>query len=293
MKKSVTAKLKTKNKTDSYNLVTKESIVPCLPQNKPEYKQMLANISERLPAVKEASSNFYKSHSQFMSVTVDVTALTPIRAMKFTLAEIENTKTALTESYFKAKKARIKLERWESKLEETKDPFEGQLLELKIERMQVAMEHSKELVGGAVRKLNAFINQYNNLLVHAKKEGITEEEYEKEEVKYHIMTAIKQALIAARASGGRIDEGNHIYFFELGINGAQAQLELEAYLHAEMELLKEGKAPTHEMTLQWMEALADKWADNPRLFAERRGFTLLDEQSLVNHVPAEILKEVS
>jgi len=279
------------NRKDSYSLVTRESISPCLPQDKPEYKQMVANIAKNLPAIRDASSNFHKSHSQFMAVTVDVTALTPIRAMKFTLAEIENTKVALTEAYFNSKKAKIKLERWESKLQETGDLFERQTIELKIERMQVAMEHSKELVGGAVRKINSFINQYNNLLAHVKKEGITEEEYEKEEVKYHIMTALKQALISARASGGRIDEGNHIYLFELGINGAQ--LELDAYLHTEMELLKEGKAPTHEMTLQWMEALAEKWADNPRIFAERRGFSLLDEQSLVNYVPDEILKEVS
>jgi hypothetical protein len=279
------------SKKDSYSLVTRESISPCLPQDKPEYKQMIANIAENLPAIRDASSNFHKSHSQFMAVTVDVTALTPIRAMKFTLAEIENTKTALTEAYFNSKKVKIKLERWERKLQETEDFFERQMLELKIERMQVAMEHSKELVGGAVRKINSFINQYNNLLTHVKKEGITEEEYEKEEVKYHIMTALKQALISARASGGRIDEGNHIYLFELGINGAQAQLELDAYLHTEMELLKEGKAPTHEMTLQWMEALTEKWADNPRIFAERRGFSLLDEQSLVNYVPDEILKE--
>lgn len=35
-----------------------------LPAAKPEYKSMLANIQEKAPAIAQASSNFYKSHSQ-------------------------------------------------------------------------------------------------------------------------------------------------------------------------------------------------------------------------------------
>ena len=68
-----------------------------LPQAKPEYKSMLANIQEKAPAIAQASSNFYKSHSQMMSVTLDVTAITPIRSIKHSLAEIEKTKAALQE----------------------------------------------------------------------------------------------------------------------------------------------------------------------------------------------------
>jgi hypothetical protein len=45
-----------------------------LPSAKPEYNSMLANIADKAPAIAQASSNFYKSHSQMMSVTLDVTA---------------------------------------------------------------------------------------------------------------------------------------------------------------------------------------------------------------------------
>jgi hypothetical protein len=38
-----------------------------LPMAKPEYKSMLANIADKAPAIAQASSNFYKSHSQMMS----------------------------------------------------------------------------------------------------------------------------------------------------------------------------------------------------------------------------------
>ena len=59
------------------------------PLVKKEYKQMLTNIRSTLPAIKKTSSNFYKSHSQFMGVMLDVTAITPVRSVKHTLAEID------------------------------------------------------------------------------------------------------------------------------------------------------------------------------------------------------------
>ena len=43
----------------------------------PEYKGMLSHIEETLPATNAACDNFYKSHSQMMTVTLDITDLTP------------------------------------------------------------------------------------------------------------------------------------------------------------------------------------------------------------------------
>ena len=112
------------------------------------------------------------------------------------------------------------------------------------------------------------------------KDDITEEEYEKEESNYHVMTCMKQALNAARARGGVIDEGNLIYLFDMGINSAQAQAEIYSYLRMENDLMSKGQAPTHEMTMQWLEACANKFSGDAEKFAERRGFKLYDEESL-------------
>ena len=94
------------------------------------------------------------------------------------------------------------------------------------------------------------------------------------------MTCMKQALNAARSRGGVIDEGNLIYLFDMGINSAQAQAEVYSYLEMENNLMKEGKAPTHEMTMKWLEACAAKFSKDADKFAERRGFKLYDEDSL-------------
>ena len=252
------------------------------PLVKEEYKGMLKNISTNLPAIKKSSSNFYKSHSQFMGVMLDVTAITPIRSIKHTLAELDKTRMALEEAHLKMMKKDIELRAKEKKLDDGdfKDDFEKETLEVEILEIKVNMNNIQNSITGAVRKMSFFTTQYNSILKKLGKDDITEEEYEKEESRYHVMTCMKQALNAARARGGVIDEGNLIYLFDMGINSAQAQAEVYAYLEMENKLMAEGKAPTHEMTMQWLEACADKFSSDAEKFAERRGFKLYDEDSL-------------
>ena len=252
------------------------------PLVKKEYKQMLTNINTSLPAIKQSSSNFYKSHSQFMGVMLDVTAITPIRSVKHTLAELDKTRMALEEAQLKMMKKDIELRQKEKKLNngDFKDDLERELLETEILEVKVNMNNIQNSVSGAIRKMNFFTNQYKSILKKLGKDDITEEEYEKEESNYHVMTCLKQALNAARARGGVIDEGNLIYLFDMGINSAQAQAEIYAYLEMENKLMKEGKAPTHEMTMVWLEACANKFSGDAEKFAERRGFKLYDEESL-------------
>ena len=266
---------------DQTQLVTQDIDIQ-LPMSKPEYKSMLANIKDHAAAIRQASSNFYKSHSQMMSVTLDVTAITPIRSIKHSLAEIEKTKAALQESYFRMKKDEVKLKKLERKLLDETDPLEQEMLEIKITEKQAQAASSRGYVEGAVRKLNFFTNQYDNLMEKIGKEELTEEDYELEEIKYHIMTCMKQALNSARPRQGVIDEGNMIYLFDLGINAAQAQAEVFAYLEWENKIIQEGNAPEHRHTVQWLEACADKWAHCPADFANSRGFNLLDKTSLTN-----------
>ena len=78
---------------------------------KPEYGVMLKNIQDRMPMVEKDTSNFHKSHSQFMSVTLDVTAITPIRSIKHTLAEIDKTRSALQEAYIGLRKKQNELKK--------------------------------------------------------------------------------------------------------------------------------------------------------------------------------------
>jgi hypothetical protein len=249
---------------------------------KPEYNVMLKNIQDRMPAVTRDTSNFHKSHSQFMSVTLDVTAITPIRSIKHTLAEIDRTKSALQEAYIGLRKKQVELKKKDRELENCTDPLDRELLEIEILELNSHLDGTQNHVNGALRKMNFMVYQHAQLLEAVGKNEITEEDYEKEESRYHIMTCMKQALNAARSRNGMIDEGNLIYLFDLGINAAQAQAEVFAYLNMENQLISNGNAPTHEMTMRWLEACADKWANDPATFAARRGFSVFDASSLTN-----------
>lgn len=264
------------------NELTIGTISTALTNQKPEYKVMLQNINAKMPAVIRDTSNFHKSHSQFMQVTLDITAITPIRSVKHTLAEIEHTRLALQEAYISVRKKQIDLEKKEHQLTEATDQFEIKMLEVEITEIQMHMENAQNLVNGALRKMNFLVNQHDQLLKKIGKTEITEEDYEREEARYHIMTCMKQALNAARSRNGIIDEGNLIYLFDLGISAAQAQAEIFAYLDLETKLMESGRAPTHEMTMKWLEACADKWQNDPVMFATSRGFSTLDRSSLTN-----------
>ena len=258
------------------------NISTALVRQKPEYNLMLQNINAKMPAVMRDTSNFHKSHSQFMQVTLDITAITPIRSIKHTLAEIDRTRVALQEAYINLHKKQVEVKRKEHQLTETTDPFDQELLEIEIMELQSHMENAQNAVNGALRKVNFLVNQHENLLAKIGRTEITEEDYEREEARYHIMTCMKQALNAARARGGVIDEGNLIYLFDLGISAAQAQAEVLAYLEMERKILEAGRAPTHDMTVKWLEACADKWQQDPVNFAANRGFMTFDRTSLTN-----------
>jgi hypothetical protein len=252
-----------------------------LPSLNKKYKGMLKHIVDTMPAIKESSANFYKSHSQFMGVMLDVTAITPVRSVKHTLAEIDRTRMALEEAHLKMAENDIMIKKREKQLEDDKlDPLEREHIELKLLKLKVQGANIMNSIQGAIRKMSFFTTQYKSILKKLGKEQITEEEYEIEEVKYHIMTCMKQALNAARARGGQIDEGNLIYLFDMGINSAVAQREIYNYLKLENDLIAQGKNPTHEMTMQWLEACAEIFKNESVKFADRRGFQLLDKKSL-------------
>jgi len=241
---------------------------------------MLTHIEETLPATQAACDNFYKSHSQMMTVTLDITDLTPVRSIKHTLAAIERTKSALAEAQINRRKNEIKIKKKQREIDAAEDDLDREEFEIEMIELMNNNMNIENSMKGAIRKMSFLMTQYRSVLDHIGKDHITEEDYEREEKRYHVMTALKQALNSARPRGGVIDEGNSIYLFDIGVNVSHAQAEVFNYLKMENELISEGRAPSHEMTIEWLEKCADKFQDCAERFAESRGFKVLDEKSL-------------
>ena len=252
----------------------------------PEYKGMIQHINDKLPSIRRDSENFYKSASQFKGVTLDVTDLTPMGSLKHILAVLDQTRMALEEAHITFRRKQIELKQKTEQHDIENDPYKKDLLWVDIIELNTNMNNIENSIKGALRKMSFFTTQYKAMMEKLGLDELTEEDYEHNESRHHVMTAMKQALCAARTRSGIIDEGNHIYLFDMGINGAVAQAEIFAFLQAEQEMLSKGEEPTQELTMKWLEACADKFADCGAKFAELRGFIPLDKKSLAKELPS-------
>jgi len=246
-----------------------------LPQH---YKGMLQNISEYYPVISKAAKSYNKSQSQFMDNMLTLSQPTELRSLRQILAEINKSKMALDEAYFKIRKKEVQIK--QKQQFHTDDQLEREMLDIEVAELETQIANTMGYVEGAIRKISAYMNQYKNILEYLGKEEITEEDFEKDEERYHIMTAFSQGLHAARSHGGVIDEGNHIYFYQIGISGTAAQVEMNNFLMAEGELVAKGEMPGHQLTWDWLHEMADKYEGSAREFAANKHMKLLDENSL-------------
>lgn len=247
-----------------------------------QYSPMLKKINDVLPLAKIDTENFNKASSQFKVATLDVVDLTPINSAKHFLAIIQQTRQALEEASIELRRKQIELKRKELDLMASEGTDTDELV-IDIDELKMQIANTEAAGRGAVRRLANALDQYQAILTVLGKDHLTELDYEKDEVRYHIMTAFNQALTAARARGGLIDEGNHIYLFQLGINGAMAQREVTAFLEAEQEALNSGIVPSHEGIVAWLNIVADKFEQAPELYAAQRNMKTLNTELLLEN----------
>jgi hypothetical protein len=250
-------------------------IKPNLPT---QYQAMLESVSGFFPAIAKATRNFNKSQSQFMNNMLTLSQPTELRSLRQILAEVNKSKMALDEAYFNIRKKQVQIK--QKKRFRASDDLEREMLDIEIAELENQISNTMGYVEGAIRKISAYMAQYQSILKALGKEEITEEDFEKDEERYHIMKAFEQGLCAARSHGGIIDEGNHIYFYQIGISGTAAQVEVSALLSQEGQMVVDGKMPGHEIVWKWLHDLADKYAGCAKTFMETKHMQLTDENSL-------------
>lgn len=212
-----------------------------------EHDKMIKIINQNLPVMAKTTKSFYKTQSQFMDNMLTVSHPTPIRNVRQILAEVTKTMQALDEYRFNEQEKRINIKRLKKEIFEMKDfatdkalnEFDVALKENDINKLQSQLKTTLQYVSGAIRKLTNYCNQYNQILKKIGKTELTELDFENEEVEYHIKKAFEQALCAARAHGGWIDEGNQIYLTQIGINGTVAQQMMTGYLNMEAKMISD------------------------------------------------------
>jgi len=240
-----------------------------------QYTPVLSTIDSLLPLANIDTENFNKASSQFKVATLDVVDLTPINSARHLLAVIQQTRQALEEASINLRRKNVSLKRKELDLLASEGMDTDELV-IDIDELKMHIANIEASGRGAVRRLANALDQYQSILTALDKDHLTELDYENDQARYHIMTAFNQALTAARARGGLIDEGNHIYLFQLGINGALAQTEVTAFLQAEQEALNSGMIPSHEGIVKWLNIVADRFEKAPEIYAAQRNMQVLN-----------------
>ena len=244
------------------------------------YKGMLGEVSEYFPIISRATRNFNKTQSQFMNNMMTLSQPTELRSLRQILAEVTKSKHALDEAFFGIRKKQVEIKRKRRDILNTKDPLDIEFLEIEIAEIENQISSTMGYVEGAIRKIHAYINQYKRLLESLGIEHVTEEAFEKDEERYHIMKVFEQALCAARSRSGVIDEGNHIYFYQIGISGTAAQFEISQFLTAEGKKIQNNQKLRHSDTTDWLVRMAAKYSGCATEFAKVKHIAVMDEKAL-------------
>ena len=255
--------------------------------NTERYALMVEQANQSLSKIQETQESFNKTSSQLKTVTLDINDLTPIGTARHIVAVIDRTRKALKESEIAVRRKELDIEEKQEQLLKS-EGIDAERLKVDILEAESHLEDIRANQRGAIRKLTFLVEQYNSICEQLGVEVITEEMYEQDQAHYHIMRCLSQALAAARARGGLIDEGNYIYLQDLGLNGAAVQRELTAYLEAEQEFINQGKVPTFEMQIGWLDAMANKFSGEIDRYAKARGLA-----PFVEHALAQPVKEIT
>lgn len=258
-------------KKDSFALISRDK----------EYQLMAKELQQNLPMIRDACSHFGKNQSQFMDNFLTISHPTPLRNCRQILAEMNKLLEAMNEAYYSISKKKIKIKKLQKKLISKKDSLDKEEIELEIYHETASINTTMLYVEGALRAITNYREQYTQILNNAGYSDISEIDFETEEEKYHIMKAFEQALCAARSRGGIIDEGNHIYFSQLGVNGAMAQNFISKYLDMEQQALKNNSIIDAKFQQGFLKEMADYFKGCSEKVAEYKGQALKTEKALL------------
>lgn len=254
------------------------SVTNLFPEINKKLQPTIKYIAENLPQLDLDKQIFGKTDSQLMRSTLTLHQLTPLRSLHQILANIERIEMALKDNYFNIEKKKLEIEERQHCLAHGNlNKFQTKLFEIEVREKQSQIESANLYISGAIRQLAYFADQYKSIIEHHKITSFTEADFEREEVKYHIMTAFNQGITAARSRGGLIDEGNHIYLQQLGISGRDAQDEVDKLFKAENTATDD----RYELLIKFLNEMAEKYTKNVYTNMNNRGIKNISNIALL------------
>ena len=201
-------------------------------------KAEIAQIASFMTEVNRATNAFGKSQSQYMNHIMTVSNNSVYRNLRQILSEIERKRQALKENTFKLKRDIITLIQKRELVQKEQEKYAKLMLEVDIEELESNITDARLYVEAALKTILAYEGAYNDIKSKYNIDRWDEKDFELSEEEHHIKKAFEQAH-ADILSTSRINQGNHEYFRQVGINPQNAFADLTTYMAREDKRMTE------------------------------------------------------
>ena len=227
--------------------------------------EKLAIIAEKMIEIDRANHTAGRANTQNTNQLMTLTMMTdsPYRRLRQCMAQIENKRSALEESYFKMQKKKLSIKQWYDKGDE--------LSIIKAHEAESSMIRQKDYIDGAFKEIATFQCAYDEIKeAYNIPNNWDERDAEEAEIDHHIKQAFRQAH-RDMVHTGRIGLGNMEYMEQYGIHIQTATKIIGDYIISEDKMIAEGKLPTVNKLYDFLDRMAETFHDAHKDVMKRIG----------------------
>lgn len=237
-----------------------------------ETNPLAVKVTQRLPALLSKCKAFGKKNSQVSSslMSLNMVDSGPYRVLRQILAQITKKNEALKEAAFRHEKKLLRLEEIDVELGYATSSVESKRLKLRKKKIQSDIADSKMYIDAAIKELGAYQDRYYQILeTKGIPEDWTEDDFERAEIKHHIVQMFKNA-IRDRMNGG-VNYGTMEYMEQFGIEPVVAYRLVDAFLVKIHGCINETDAPSIESRYEFYDEVYEVFKEEYKKALDRIG----------------------
>ena len=256
--------------TDPKDLVNVDSVTFNMPTVTKDVinKNAVAKVNEFLPELDNKTKYFDRKNSQSTLSMMSITMLngqSPMRMMRQIMAEVEKRKMALAEAQVNHAKQLEEIEELQTKLQDDPD---NNLLNAKLRHTMVSITMHESKINGSFKDIAVLIDSYNAIKENNGIEDWDEEQFEREEKRYHVRRGF-ELMYRNLMDGGRASTSTIEYMQQYGVHPQVGLAEVQAYMNSVTDRMNKGEMPHANDLEEFLDAIADKYWTNANATTER------------------------
>jgi hypothetical protein len=236
-------------------------------------QQNLENAQAAIERVKYTEKIWDRSRSQFALKFIVCSNADKWLRMRQISAEMNTKRMALSEAVFGHMKNVTEAKIFREDMLEEDNKNKKLLLEIEAAKLENMASEMITKIEGAFKEVECLAQMHDQL--KAEMGDVTEEEFEKAQVKSHIKRALNQAIREVK-EGGKIKAGNAEYLEQSGLCTTSILKDIYTFLEAESE----ANVGHNNMLHKFLDDTAEKYGEFYLSQAEWLGFDPLADKNL-------------